>query len=69
MTARVRKLQANCEVESEMDNKEEAMASSTALKAAKKELRSLMKQKLSAIPKESIDKQSNVALPNVKPPS
>lgn len=36
------------------------MASATALKAAKKELRSLMKQKLSAVSEESIDAQSNL---------
>jgi hypothetical protein len=45
-----------------MENTAEVMASATALKAAKKELRSLMKQKLSIISKESIDRQSNMAL-------
>lgn len=48
-----------------MENKEEAMASASALKAAKKELRSFMKQKLSAIPKESIDKQSSAVFKGV----
>jgi hypothetical protein len=38
---------------------QEAMASSTPLKAAKKELRSLMKIKLLGVSKESIDTQSS----------
>jgi hypothetical protein len=37
---------------------EEAMAAATSLKAVKKELRSLMRQKLSAISKETLSAQS-----------
>jgi len=43
----------------------EDMASCTALKAAKKELRTLMKQKLSKISTESVNAQSNVAFKSI----
>jgi len=45
-----------------MAEKEEntTMTSSMALKVAKKELRTLMKQKLSNIPPESVDLQSKI---------
>jgi hypothetical protein len=37
---------------------EQIMAAARTLKAAKKELRALMKEKLPSIPKESLDEQS-----------
>jgi len=47
------------------NRQEDTMASAAALKAAKKELRSLMKQKLSAISKENIDTQSSAVFKSV----
>jgi len=45
---------------------QEIMASSTALKVAKKELRSLLKKRLSEIPKESISSQSTAVLKSIQ---
>jgi len=47
-------------VRKEMNSQDQVMASSAALKSAKKELRSLMKQKLISISKESISSQSKL---------
>jgi 5-formyltetrahydrofolate cyclo-ligase len=48
------------------NSQEDTMASTAALKAAKKELRSLMKHKLSAISRESIDRQSSFVPASLK---
>ena len=43
---------------SQVAEQKQVMAAARTLKATKKELRTLMKEKLSSIPKESIDEQS-----------
>jgi hypothetical protein len=49
------------------DSQGDTMASSAALKAAKKELRSLMKQRLSAVSKQTVDTQSKLVHPASQP--